>query len=234
MEPYFDVGTPLLEALTIFSNVLVCFNSAINFVIYCIFGKKFRSKLKTVFGLHRSTCLVRSDSTSRNGGGAGASTRNRFFSRRFSNGSRNSSFRLTIATHLTLGGVNGNLANKSGLTGNSAGAGNNQVRQYSYPHTALLPDTHNGHTNTACQQQHQAPAFSSGPENDDDCAPKKSNNGKLHHSGSLGLNQIPLSSLQATDDTREGPLNGGPSHYQRGPANGHFYSADTTALNTFV
>ncbi|CAG2172845.1 unnamed protein product, partial [Oppiella nova] len=34
---------------TMFSNVLVCLNSAINFLIYCIFGKKFREKLKEVF-----------------------------------------------------------------------------------------------------------------------------------------------------------------------------------------
>ncbi|CAG2109208.1 unnamed protein product [Medioppia subpectinata] len=34
---------------TMFSNVLVCLNSTINFLIYCIFGKKFREKLKEVF-----------------------------------------------------------------------------------------------------------------------------------------------------------------------------------------
>ncbi|XP_075678869.1 uncharacterized protein LOC113790865 isoform X2 [Dermatophagoides pteronyssinus] len=44
LEPYFKVGTPVLELMTIFANVLVCINSSINFVIYCIFGRKFRSK----------------------------------------------------------------------------------------------------------------------------------------------------------------------------------------------
>ncbi|XP_054159648.1 FMRFamide receptor-like [Oppia nitens] len=38
-----------LAVPTMFSNVLVCLNSAINFLIYCIFGKKFREKLKEVF-----------------------------------------------------------------------------------------------------------------------------------------------------------------------------------------
>ena len=37
---------------TIFSNVLVCVNSSTNFVIYSIFGKKFRAKLKEVFTCH--------------------------------------------------------------------------------------------------------------------------------------------------------------------------------------
>lgn len=40
--------------LTIFSNVLVCVNSSTNFVIYSIFGKKFRAKLKEAF-----SCNVR-------------------------------------------------------------------------------------------------------------------------------------------------------------------------------
>ncbi|RWS05128.1 FMRFamide receptor-like protein [Dinothrombium tinctorium] len=38
--------TSYLQLVAIFSNLLVCINSSINFVIYCIFGKKFRSKLK--------------------------------------------------------------------------------------------------------------------------------------------------------------------------------------------
>ena len=48
----------MLETVTIFSNVLVCFNSAINFVIYCIFGKRFRSKLKQVLGLKRRCTIL--------------------------------------------------------------------------------------------------------------------------------------------------------------------------------
>ena len=39
--------------MTIFSNVLVCFNSSINFVIYCIFGRKFRLKFLRLLRLNR-------------------------------------------------------------------------------------------------------------------------------------------------------------------------------------
>ncbi|XP_075589757.1 uncharacterized protein LOC124495763 isoform X2 [Dermatophagoides farinae] len=53
LEPYFQVGTPVLELMTIFSNVLVCFNSSINFVIYCIFGRKFRLKFLRLLRLNR-------------------------------------------------------------------------------------------------------------------------------------------------------------------------------------
>ncbi|KPM09443.1 hypothetical protein QR98_0079790 [Sarcoptes scabiei] len=56
LEPYFEVGTPLLEIMTIFSNVLVCFNSSINFVIYCIFGKKFRSQFMRLLYLDGKLC----------------------------------------------------------------------------------------------------------------------------------------------------------------------------------
>ncbi|XP_015790938.1 sex peptide receptor-like [Tetranychus urticae] len=42
-------NAPGYEMATIFSNLLVCLNSSINFVIYCIFGKKFRKKLSQVF-----------------------------------------------------------------------------------------------------------------------------------------------------------------------------------------
>ncbi|RWS24014.1 FMRFamide receptor-like protein [Leptotrombidium deliense] len=41
--------TSYLQTAAIFSNLLVCFNSSVNFVIYCIFGKKFRSKLSETF-----------------------------------------------------------------------------------------------------------------------------------------------------------------------------------------
>ncbi|XP_053211183.1 uncharacterized protein LOC128394837 [Panonychus citri] len=42
-------NAPGYELAVIFSNLLVCLNSSINFVIYCIFGKKFRKKLGQVF-----------------------------------------------------------------------------------------------------------------------------------------------------------------------------------------
>lgn len=117
------MGTPLLEALTIFSNVLVCFNSAINFVIYCIFGKKFRSKLKQVLGLRGSNCFPRN--------GSSRNLRNRnYFSQRFSTASRNSSFKLTLATHLQV-------ANNRPTNGSAHLGAASQGRQYTYPHTAL-------------------------------------------------------------------------------------------------
>lgn len=42
------IETPHFQVAATFSNLLVCFNSSINFIIYCIFGKKFREKLKEV------------------------------------------------------------------------------------------------------------------------------------------------------------------------------------------
>lgn len=52
--PYFHVAMSL-------SNILICFNSSINFVIYCTFGKKFRERLRDMLCCsngrlpHRST-----------------------------------------------------------------------------------------------------------------------------------------------------------------------------------
>lgn len=43
------VDPPYLGVAVLFSNLLVCLNSSVNFLIYCIFGKKFREKLKEVF-----------------------------------------------------------------------------------------------------------------------------------------------------------------------------------------
>lgn len=40
---------PYLSQIILFSNFLVCFNSSINFVIYCTFGKKFRERLVHTF-----------------------------------------------------------------------------------------------------------------------------------------------------------------------------------------
>lgn len=110
MELYLDAGNQTFEAITIFSNVLVCFNSAINFVIYCIFGKKFRSKLKLVLGIRgarrngrQRTCWFRFGSS-----GSSSSSRRRtdsvhqpqtnrqYLSQNYSIAeSRNSSFRIT-------------------------------------------------------------------------------------------------------------------------------------------
>jgi hypothetical protein len=40
---------PFLNEMTNFSNFLVCFNSSVNFVVYCTFGKKFRERLVQTF-----------------------------------------------------------------------------------------------------------------------------------------------------------------------------------------
>lgn len=170
MEPYFEVGTPLLEAITIFSNVLVCFNSAINFVIYCIFGKKFRSKLKQVLGLRGSNCFR----SSRN---LHAQNRN-YFSRRFSTASRNSSFKLTLATNLQATNTT-----KRPTNGTAHAGAASQGRQYSYPHTAL-------------------------PTLPTDSFLKSGNESSLEEKcemsvPSAGLNSIPLHSLQANGDSRQ-------------------------------
>lgn len=169
MEPYFEVGTPLLEAITIFSNVLVCFNSAINFVIYCIFGKKFRSKLKQVLGLRGSNCFPRN--------GSSRNLRNRnYFSQRFSTASRNSSFKLTLASHLP--------AASRPTNGNAHTGAASQGRQYSYPHTALPPLPANS-------------ILSSGNESSEEKCEKRV------RSASAGVNSIPLHNLQSNGGSRQ-------------------------------
>lgn len=42
-------NSPYFHMAMIFSNFLVCFNSSVNFVIYCTFGKKFRERLHETF-----------------------------------------------------------------------------------------------------------------------------------------------------------------------------------------
>lgn len=43
------VDDTYLTLMTTFSNFLVCFNSSVNFVVYCTFGKKFRERLLQTF-----------------------------------------------------------------------------------------------------------------------------------------------------------------------------------------
>ena len=59
------VNPPYLGIAVMFSNLLVCLNSSVNFLIYCIFGKKFREKLKEVFKCKKKRKPRKTSSTHR-------------------------------------------------------------------------------------------------------------------------------------------------------------------------